>query len=70
MFKLNGIKFNGKSLFLEEAMFTARNWTTATKTVVVNNFLENQDLFKKPSVMSENSTSKSGDTYYNKINEV
>ena len=24
MFKLNGIKFHGKSLFLEEAMFTGK----------------------------------------------
>lgn len=59
-----------KVYFWKKPCSLARNWTTATKTVVVNNFLENQGLFKKPSVMSENSTSKSGDTYYNKINEV
>lgn len=31
MFKLNGIKFNGKSLFLEEAMFTGKKLNNSDK---------------------------------------
>ena len=31
MFKLNGIKFNGKSLFLEGAMFTGKKLNNSDK---------------------------------------
>ena len=37
---------------------------------VVNNSPENQDTFKKPNVMSGNSTSKNEGTYRNKNNKV
>ena len=38
--------------------------------VVVNNFPENQDTFKKPNVMSGNSTSKNEGTYRSKNNNI
>ena len=78
LLKLNGIEFHGKCLIVEEAMSPEKKSEQQRKKrryhkepqVVANNFPENQDTFKKPNVMSGNSTSKNEETYSNKNKKV
>ena len=77
LLKLNGVEFHGRSLILEEAMSPGKKCEQQRQRqyhkrpqVVVNNFSENQDTFKKPNVMSGNSTSKNEETYCNKNSKV
>ena len=67
LFKLNGIEFHGK--------FNSRRGHVPQEKKVNNNdkhsiINENQDAFKKPNVLSGNSTSKNKGTYRNKNNTV
>ena len=73
LLKLNGIEFYGKNLILEEAMTSGEKIEQQRQRqyhkrpqVVVNNFPENQDTFKKPNVLSGNSASKNVGNYRNK----
>ena len=73
LLKLNGIEFYGKNLILEEAMTSGEKIEQQRQRqyhkrpqVVVNNFPENQDTFKKPNVSSGNSASKNVGNYRNK----
>ena len=66
-----------ESLILEEAMSPGKKGEQQRQTqyhkrpqVVVKIFPENQDAFKKPNVLSGNSTSKNKGTYRNKNNTV
>ena len=77
LLKLNGIEFPGKSLIPEKAMSPGKRSEQQRQRqyhklpqVVVNNFPENQDTFKKPNVMSGNSTSKNEGTYRSKNNNI
>ena len=77
MLKLNGIAFHGKILILEEAMSQEKKNEQQRQReyqkrpqVVVNNFQENQDSFKKPNVISGNSMSKKEETYHSKNKNV
>ena len=77
MLKLNGIEFPGKSLIPEKVMSPGKRSEQQRQRqyhklpqVVVNNFPENQDTFKKPNVMSGNSTSKNEGTYRSKNNNI
>ena len=59
LLKLNGIEFHGKSLILEEAMSTGKKSEKQRQRqyrrpqVVVNNFPENKDTFKKQMLCQE-----------------
>ena len=77
LLKPDGIEFHGKNFILEEAITPGKKIEQQRYTlyhkrpqVAMNNFLENQDTFKKPNVLSENSASKNGGTYSNKNNKV
>ena len=77
LLKLDGIEFHGKNFILEEAITPGKKIEQQRYTlyhkrpqVAMNNFLENQDTFKKPNVLSGNSASKNGGTYSNKNNKV